>query len=207
LEIIAHRGFIAGPVPARKGLLIEALAQGFGVEFDLRDSASGIVLAHDPWELEPETLEGFLSAIPVEGTLAVNIKSCGLASRIKQELASHGVSPERCFFFDMAIPDHVVYLKNGLRAYPRISEIETRGPLAEKAEGIWLDAFHSTWWDCALVADWLHNGVKVCVVSPELHRRERHESWTSLREGGLHRNPGLSLCTDYALEAREFFRE
>ena len=184
-----------------------AMAQGFGVEFDVRDSASGIVLAHDPWETNAPSFGEFLGGVPEAGTLAVNIKSCGLAVRIKEELGAYGVNPSRCFFFDMAVPDHVIYLKNGLRAFPRISEIEPWGALAENADGVWLDGFHSTWWDVAQVAEWLKGGVKVCIVSPELHRRERHEAWSRLRESGLHVNPSLSICTDYALEAREYFRE
>ncbi len=183
------------------------MAHGFGVEFDVRDSASGIVLAHDPWETNAPSFGEFLGGVPVAGTLAVNIKSCGLAVRIKEELRAYGVDPARCFFFDMAVPDHVSYVKNGLQAYPRISEIEPWGALAESADGVWLDGFHSAWWDVAAVSGWLKKGVKVCVVSPELHRRDRHEVWSRLRESGLHANPSLSICTDYALDAREYFRE
>ena len=205
MEIIAHRGFFAGPVKPAQGQLVEAMSLGFGIEFDVRDSADGIIIAHDPWERGAEPFGTLLAAVPAAGTLAINIKSCGLAGRISQELAAHGVSPHRCFCFDMAVPDHLAYPKNGLPAYARLSEIEPLGAFARQADGVWLDGFQSLWWDRALVEELIHGGSKVCVVSPDLHRRDRRECWSLLRESGLHREAGLALCTDYALEARDFF--
>lgn len=205
MEIIAHRGFCSGPTKMPDARLIDALSLGFGIEFDVRDSADDIVIAHDPWERYAESFSSLLKALPPEGTLAVNIKSSGLAARIRGELEAHGVSPSRCFFFDMAVPDHLDYPKKGLRAYARISEIEPLGAFALQADGIWLDAFFSTWWDEALVVRLLEHGLKVCVVSPELHRRDRRPAWDTLRKAGLGGHAGLSLCTDYPLEARNFF--
>ena len=114
---------------------------------------------------------------------------------------SHGFGVE----FDMAVPDHLAYPGHGLPAYARLSEIEPLGDFALQSDGIWLDAFSSTWWDDALVARLLHRGLKVCVVSPELHRRERRPAWEALRKAGLGGHAGLSLCTDYPHEARTFF--
>lgn len=205
MEIIAHRGFLDGLMKPAEGQLTAALSLGFGVEFDIRDSSDGIILAHDPWEAAPKPLGHFLSTLPAAGTLAINIKSCGLASRLRKELDAHGVSPARCFCFDMAVPDHLAYPKNGLPAYARLSEREPLGDFALQADGIWLDAFFSTWWDDALVASLLQRGLKVCVVSPELHRRERGPSWGAIKKSGLVGYAGLALCTDYPLEARNFF--
>lgn len=206
MEIIAHRGFLEGPAKPGDGQLGTALSHGFGVEFDIRDSSDGIVLAHDPWESDPVHLGRFLSTLPAAGTLAINIKSCGLASRLRQELDAHGVSPARCFCFDMAVPDHLSYPKNGLPAYARLSELEPLGDFARKADGIWLDGFESTWWDCDMVESLLRGGSRVCVVSPDLHRRNWHECWAVIRESGLHLEPGMALCTDYSFEARAYFR-
>jgi len=205
MEIIAHRGFLAGPARPGKGQLAAALSLGFGIEFDIRDSAEGIVLAHDPWDATAEPLGSLLAAVPPAGTLAINIKSCGLAVRIAEELATHRVDPARGFFFDLAVPDHLAYPRYGLPAYARLSEIEPLGDFARRADGIWLDAFGSTWWDCALLADLLRQGRKVCVVSPELHRRERSQTWMQLRESGLHKEANLALCTDYPREALGYF--
>ena len=205
MEIIAHRGFVAGPTKPHKGQLLEALNLGFGIEFDVRDSAEDVVIAHDPWEVGADTLGSLLKRVPSAGTLAINIKSCGLAPRIKQELADHQVELARCFCFDMAIPDHLAYPKNGLPAYARLSELEPLGAIARQSDGVWLDGFQSLWWGRALLEELLRGGSKVCVVSPDLHRRDRRECWSLLREGGLHREAGLALCTDYALEARDFF--
>ena len=205
MEVIAHRGFLDGPAKPVDGQLNSALSHGFGVEFDIRDSSEGIILAHDPWEHAPVPLCRFLSTLHATGTLAINIKSCGLAARVRPELATSGVSPARCFFFDMAVPDHLAYPGHGLPAYARLSEIEPLGDFALQSDGIWLDAFSSTWWDDALVARLLQRGLKVCVVSPELHRRERRPAWEALRKAGLGGHAGLSLCTDYPHEARTFF--
>lgn len=205
MEIIAHRGFLDGPTKPVDGQLGIALSHGFGVEFDIRDSSDGIVLAHDPWESAPVPLGRFLSTLPAVGTLAINIKSCGLASRLRKELDAHGVGLARCFCFDMAVPDHLAYPKNGLPAYARLSELEPLGEFALQADGIWLDAFQSTWWDDALVARLLQRGLKVCLVSPELHRRDRGPAWDAIKKAGLGVHAGLSLCTDYPREARSFF--
>jgi hypothetical protein len=205
MEIIAHRGLVAGPQTPLPHQLTLALELGFGIEFDVRDAATGIVLAHDPWTMSAEPLEHFLPKIKGPGTLAINIKSCGLAARLKEILQAHSVSLERCFFFDMAIPDHLLYLKHGLPAYLRLSEVEPVTPLMAKSPGVWLDGFESIWWDVATLESLLQEGRKVCIVSPDLHRRDRYACWKFLKEAGLHRSPRLALCTDFSLEARDYF--
>ncbi len=205
MEIIAHRGLTVGPKLKTKNPLHEAVALGFGIEFDVRDSPEGLIMAHDPWEKDSMLLKTFLQRIPDRGTLAVNIKSCGLAPAIKEVLELVGVKESRCFFFDMSVPDHLQFLKHKLPSYARLSEFETSGDLVSLSAGVWLDAFRTRWWDEYLIKDLLEKGLKVCVVSPDLHRRDHQACWEYLKNCGLYRHPQVSLCTDYAIAAKDYF--
>lgn len=205
MDIIAHRGFTLGPEKARTNHLENAFQLGFGIEFDIRDSKDGIVLAHDPWEKDAKLLNDFLSGVPDKGLLAFNIKSCGLAIHIKNLLDNHQISPSRCFFFDMAIPDQINYLKYHLPVFHRISEFEPLTPLLQKSKGVWLDSFESTWWDAEFVENLLKRDLKVCIVSPELHQRRHQSCWDYMKKHRLHQNSNISLCTDFAVDAKNFF--
>ncbi|WP_426110113.1 hypothetical protein [Massilia sp. PWRC2] len=48
---------------------------------------------------------------------------------------------------------------------------------------------------------------QVCVVSAELHRRPHLPHWQQLKATGLAAHPHLRLCTDFPLEAAEFFND
>ena len=46
----------------------------------------------------------------------------------------------------------------------------------------------------------LNQDKEVCIVSPDLHKREYKKVWN------IYRNiNGIMLCTDYPMEAKEFF--
>jgi len=205
MKIIAHRGFMRGPDKGGTSQLIDALNSGFGVEFDIRDGQSGLALAHDPWHACADSLPDFLCKIPPDGVLAINIKSCGLAARLKGELTTSKINLDRCFCFDMAIPDHLHYTRIGLPVYARLSEFEPMTPIVNDADGVWLDSFHGQWWEDHLITDLLSSGKSVCLVSPELHRRDYTPLWTQIKEKGHHQHEKFMLCTDFAIKAQEFF--
>lgn len=205
MQIIAHRGFTHGPDRGGPPQLIRALNSGFGVEFDVRDCESGLVLAHDPWQGHADSFQDFLSRIPSDGALAINIKSCGLAARVKSELVACKINLSRCFCFDMAIPDYLHYARIGLPVYARLSEFEPISPIVNDADGVWLDSFHTQWWDGQLIADLLFSGKNVCVVSPELHGRDHTSLWSQIKEKKYHQHEKFMICTDFSTKAREFF--
>jgi hypothetical protein len=207
MKIVAHRGhWTAVPDKNSRAAFERALRGGYGIETDLRDALGGIVISHDMPAGDEMRLDAFLALCaqyPAARPLALNIKSDGLQAQLKAALAAHGI--EQAYVFDMAVPDALGYLAQGVPAYTRCSEYEPVPSFLEQAAGIWLDAFHGEWYAPALIQDWLAQGKQVCIVSPELHRRPHAALWQTLRDAGLHRHPGLGLCTDFPDQAKEFF--
>ena len=103
-------------------------------------------------------------------TLALNIKSDGLAIKVKEIINTNNI--KKWFVFDMSIPDMISYLKIGCPVFTRLSDIEPTPFLLNESEGVWLDAFQSDWYNEKTIIELLNIGKKVCIVSPELHGRE-----------------------------------
>lgn len=216
IECIAHRGFWNDDSPKNSASSFEqAFRSGFGVETDLRDHLGQVVISHDPpgSERPPELtfaeLLELYKKLGGQGTLALNIKADGLAMDIKKTLEDHEIS--QYFVFDMSIPDMLSYTRLGMNVFARQSELET--PLifqdgnaygATATKGIWLDAFYSVWYPPKLVTGHLAAGFDVCMVSPELHRRDHLKWWREIKKTmsqvdvNAHQRIGkLMLCTDY----------
>lgn len=209
MKIVAHRGYwLEDGEKNTPAAFQRALDGGFGIETDLRDANRGVVISHDMPGGGEMTLDAFLALCarhPAGRPLALNIKADGLQAQVAAALAGHGIAG--AFVFDMAVPDALGYLQRGLPAYTRGSEYETAPSFLERAAGVWLDAFHDEWYDMDHISAWLAQGKAVCVVSPELHRRPHLALWHRLRDAGLQRHAGLSLCTDFPLAAKDFFRD
>ena len=109
--------------------------------------------------------------------------------------------------FDMSVPDTLIYARDGIAYYTRVSEIEPSPALYEKSAGVWIDQFHSNWVDADAVGPHLRAGKKVCIVSPELHRRPHEVAWTRYRalQGLVSPNEMLFICTDFPDRAAKFF--
>jgi hypothetical protein len=135
-----------------------------------------------------------------DSILAINIKSDGMLGKIGSILQE--LNKEKFFCFDMSIPESIPYLESQLPTYMRISEFEEIGPLHLKSDGIWLDSFYSEWWtnDINVFAQ----SQNYCVVSPELHHRDKTEAWNFLSK--VESSNNLYLCTDLPKSAIEFFK-
>jgi hypothetical protein len=132
--------------------------------------------------------------------LAINVKADGLA--VALAAAFRGTAHD-WFVFDMSVPDMRKHLDAGNPVFVRMSEVELSPPWLDEAAGVWLDAFHGDWYGPDLVRSLLRRGKKVCVVSPELHRRDPKPTWDMLRV--LREEERLFLCTDLPEDARKFF--
>lgn len=207
MDIAAHRGH--WKISAEKNSLEafeRALRSGMGIETDLRDWQGEVVISHDMPRGGEMTLDTFFElcdSYPQAGPLALNIKADGLQQQLKRALEKHAI--RNAFVFDMAVPDALGYLREGIPTYTRRSEYETEAAFLEQAAGIWLDGFHGEWYSTSHIEAWLVQGKAVCIVSPELHGRPHRTLWAALRKAGLHRHPRLSLCTDFPDEAQETF--
>jgi len=182
MKIIAHRGNWFSASEKNTALALRrALCEDFGVETDLRDFNGTVVISHDSPDGSEMTLDQLLTlckAHPQCGLLALNIKSDGMQNAIKSALDRHG--PLDAFVFDMSVPDAIGFIGTEIRTYTRCSEYENPPPFLKLAAGIWLDSFHSDWYDMDLVECWLHQGKDVCIVSPELHGRAHLATWERL---------------------------
>lgn len=208
LNIIAHRGFWN---ETHEKNTVEsfrlALVHGFGIETDIRDFNGQLVISHDVPSASCITFKEFMSVVreyPFQ-TLSLNIKSDGLQQLAKQDIDNYS----EYFFFDMAVPDALGFMKNDLIFYTRYSDIESQPCLIAEAAGIWLDNFSSNTLDIDALECFLGMDKKVVLVSPELHGYEYIQYWNQLQKY-LKSNPKkvryIGICTDEPLKAKEFFK-
>lgn len=200
ITIIAHRGYWL--TPEEKNTMIafkRAFDNGFGIETDLRDIKSEIVISHNMPQGGEMKFEELLELLDGRNlTLALNIKADGLADEIKRLLEKYNVS--NYFTFDMSIPEMVYQHKAGLKVFTGLSDIILNPILPDKAEGIWLDCFNSDWFGEKEIKKILNQGKKVCIVSPDLHKREYKNVWERYKNIS-----GIMICTDYPNVAKEYF--
>jgi glycerophosphoryl diester phosphodiesterase len=202
-RILAHRGLWHEPKEQNSCLaLTRALAQGFGLEPDVRDCVGRLVVSHDPPDNQARSLESLLEdyrRLGASGTLAINIKADGLAAQVLEMLRRFGI--ENYFVFDMSVPDMLQYRRMGAAFFSRCSDLETEIVGLDACAGVWLDAFQGDWYEPATIESLLSAGKQVAVVSPELHGRDHRPVWKLLRELA-DAGPQLLCCTDRPGEFR-----
>lgn len=207
IQIIAHRGLWVRPEERNtEDAFKRALVHGFGIETDFRDMKSTLVISHDlPAEgvMQADRLAQLYLQHFSDLPLAINIKSDGLHNLIENFIVKSKLN--NCFVFDMSIPDTFGYLRAGMPFYTRMSEFELEPSFLREAKGIWLDCFHSDWYGAQVLSQYLESGKRIAIVSPELHRRSHQDVWNLLKNSKLHLNSRLSICTDFPIQAREFF--
>jgi len=213
-NILAHRGLWSSKEEHNSRSAIKlALANGFGIETDIRDHHGGVVLSHDVPLNDDRDLVSYVELLEMlEGGderagCALNIKSDGLLDIIQHE--PHGISDtcQQLFYFDMSIPETVQYLKHGLRLFARVSEFEAPVFPQSQINGIWLDAFGNDFDQVTEARRLLDQGYTVAFVSPELHGRDRTAVWSEIIQKRLHLEPNFMICTDYPFDAAKVFRD
>jgi hypothetical protein len=205
--VISHRGYWLEESERNSCVAFDrSFKLGFGTETDLRDLNGQIVISHDMPTLDACTLDGFLDKYALQSggsmPLALNIKSDGLANVLKKKLSTY--SKLDAFVFDMSVPDMRGYIDAGIPYFTRMSEVERVPVWCEQAAGIWLDSFGDIWYDRSLIEKLLSSGKRVCVVSPELHKRKFIHLWEMLSSFADAAN--LILCTDKPELAKTFFK-
>ena len=213
--ILSHRGYWKTPDEKNTRLAFErSFALGFGTETDLRDHNGRLVISHDPPEGDPLSADAFFQMYQgydnPDLPLALNIKADGLQALLLRSLQRWAIN--NYFVFDMSVPDALLYVRGGIRAFTRQSEYETAPSFYAETEGVWLDCFEGDWITAEAIATHRGAGKQVCLVSPDLHKRPHLPFWERLRAtlAPADLAPGASgvlLCTDYPEEARAFFQE
>jgi len=203
MKILSHRGYwLSAPEKNTPLAFKRSFEMGFGTETDVRDCNGRLVISHDMPSADCLGLDDFLQLDGITGLpLAINIKADGLVKPLQDAMQAACVSD--WFVFDMSIPDMRSYLAAGVPVFARMSEVEKEPVWVDRVAGIWLDAFSDIWYDAEFVASLLDKGLRVCIVSPELHGRAHEAFWLALSV--LTGRPGLMICTDFPEQARDFF--
>jgi len=210
--IIAHRGFWKNSCEKNTVLAFKrALSGGYGIETDVRDFNEELVISHDiPVSVE-YSFEAFLLlyvelsyGVEHPPCLAINIKSDGLQNKLNSLLEKHSI--KNYFLFDMSVPDALGYVAKNLTTFSRVSELEDNHALNEITSGIWLDQFYDDWYDSDLIVRLVKKYNKVCVVSPELHKRKHHVCWKMISKLPIDIKQNMMLCTDFPDAAKEYFK-
>jgi hypothetical protein len=207
MKILSHRGY--WKTAEEKNTICafqRSFSLGFGTETDIRDLAGELVVSHDMPQGKELSVRGLFEIYRNNDKplpLALNIKSDGLQAPLMKLIREYQI--ENYFLFDMSIPDALVSLRHGLRCFTRQSEYEPEPAFYSQAEGVWLDGFHGEWWDEKLVEKHLNADKKVCIVSPDLHRRPHLSFWEKLANWDVVSSSSLMLCTDLSETAKELF--
>lgn len=207
LKVISHRGYWLKPEEKNsEQAFTRSFSMGFGTETDIRDCAGRLLISHDmPQGQEmscAQMLELAQAGQQQPLTLALNIKADGLALALRQELLRFPALD--CFVFDMSVPDMRAYFQAGVPVFTRMSEVEREPAWLDQCAGVWLDGFESVWFDNVVIENLLERGKRVCVVSPELHKRDHLPLWQQLKP--IAQRDGLILCTDIPEDAVRFFQ-
>jgi hypothetical protein len=207
MQILSHRGLWKEESEKNQKVAFRrSFELGFGTETDLRDLAGEIVISHDPPLGGELTLESFFQLYCEHSenlTLALNIKSDGLQPGLKSLINRYSIT--NYFVFDMSVPDARQWINFGMRFFTRESEFEPVPYFQQQAAGVWLDCFLNNWICEKVIGKYLQQGKQVCLVSPDLHKREYHDFWKYLQSVNVIQDKNLMLCTDHPEEASSFF--
>lgn len=207
MQIIAHRGFWLDPSEKNTSIAFaRALENGFGIETDFRDLNGELVVSHDLPGDDAMPIREFIkiyTAACKDGLMALNIKADGLQALVRKMVEDSGM--QNYFAFDMSVPDMRGYLYEGIPTFTRLSEYEQAPSFLDKSVGVWLDSFEDEWYGLPVINGLLEKNKQIAFVSPELHGRGHRELWDFMKKNHLHKSALTSLCTDFPLEAKEYF--
>jgi hypothetical protein len=195
MEFIAHR---INTIEALK-----KVPKHFGVELDLRDHGSQIILQHDPFT-EGESFEEYLSHYE-HGTMILNIKSERIEHRVLELISKYKIP--NYFFLDSSFP--MIYLlsqegeQNMALRYSEFEGLDTIFSMKGKVKWVWVDCFSKVPITQAEYKALKEAGFSLCFVSPELQKQpEKLEAYKAhFKEEGIHFD---AICTkSYNIEKWE----
>lgn len=209
--ILSHRGLWYKEAERNSCKAFErAFSKGFGIETDIRDYRGNLVISHDianKRSMLLDTLFQLYISINKSLFIAINIKADGLQEKLKELILKYGI--ENYWVFDMAVPDALQCISYEMNVFTRESEYETIPSFYEESYGVWMDEFESHWITWTKIDQHISRDKKVCIVSPELHKRTYLDVWQGYKDYVTHYRQNtaerLFLCTDYPEQARSFF--
>lgn len=140
----------------------------YGVEIDLRDRGSRLILEHDPFS-DGEDFETYAEAYQ-HGTMILNIKSERVEHRVLEILKKNGIS--NYFFLDSSFPMIQTLIRQGEHniavRFSELEPIESSLALSGMARWVWVDCFTRMPLDHTAYTKLRDAGFKICLVSPDL---------------------------------------
>lgn len=208
MVIISHRGYWKEVNEKNTKVAFErTFYLGFGTETDIRDFKGELVISHDIADencISVKDMFAIYNKYDNKLPLALNIKADGLQAKLKDILEEYKI--KNYFVFDMSVPDGLQYLKYNIRTFTRESEYEKIPSFYNEACGVWLDEFQGHWITKEVIEKHIQSGKQICIVSPDLHKRDYKKEWLHYRE--IEKELGINhimLCTDFPQQAMEFF--
>ena len=202
IQIICHRGAWKKKSEQNSlAAIIRGIEEFDGVEIDLRSLRGQLIVSHDPlMKSRCLTLEKVLRSVQKKNKWwALNIKQDGLAPLIRS--VAKRMPQEKTFCFDLSGPEALVYLKEKLPLFNRISEYESPSLQHKDVRGSVVDSFTAD--GEKIIGQAITKAKPTLIISPELHGRPHLRLWRRLRDT---RSSGLVLlCTDHPEAARDFF--
>lgn len=207
--VLSHRGYWKEIQEKNQSIAFErSFSLGFGTETDIRDYKGVLVISHDIADekcISVKEMFEIYSKYDDTLPLALNIKADGLQVKLNELLEEYKI--ENYFVFDMSVPDGLGYLKQNIKAFTRESEYEQIPSFYDEACGIWLDEFQGHWINKEIIEKHTKNNKQICIVSPDLHKREYKKEWQHYKDIEKELSiDNLMICTDYPEIAKEFFR-
>jgi hypothetical protein len=152
---------------------LEGLPYEYGVEIDLRDKDSRIILQHDPFK-GGQDFEEYLQHYKHD-LMILNVKSERIEHKAKDLLCKYRIN--NYFFLDSSFP--MIHLlssqgeKNIAVRFSEFEKIDTVFALKGKISWVWVDCFTSLPINKQTFLLLKNAGFKLCLVSPELQGREK----------------------------------
>lgn len=162
--------FIAHRVNTRAELA--QVPHHFGVEIDVRDHGNRLILQHDPFS-DGEDLEAYLETFE-HALIIFNIKSERIEHRVVELIVRFNI--RNYFFLDSSFP--MIYQlsaqgeKNIAIRFSEFEGLDTVMAMRGKIEWVWVDCFTRLPITPENYRSLKHAGFKLCLVSPELQKRE-----------------------------------
>jgi len=147
---------------------IKEINPKFGLEIDIHNYNNKLVLAHDHPNEQSIKLENFITHIPKNSLLAINIKNEEVEAELKIILSRSKTT--NYFTFDWPVTSLHNAINHDLNCAFRLSEYEK--DIVPNCPWVWLDSFNGIWYDADFLISLKKSGIKLAIVSPELHNRE-----------------------------------
>ena len=148
----------------------------YGIEIDLRSQNLEIIISHDPYTTDSILLSEWIKFYR-HRMLVLNIKEEGIEQQVFEIINKANI--KNFFFLDQSFPFIVKTLAAGERRTAiRVSDYESVNTLKKVSQlslltpnWVWIDSFTGNWDHLACIKEIKSMGYKVCIASPELHRR------------------------------------